>query len=403
MTSDLVIEGRYGPLRIIDGDLVVSEAIRRYGEWAGLEIELISRLVTDGDVVADVGAFIGTHARAFSNFVGAAGLVYAFEPRREVFEILLENCQRASYQNIAPINRGLGSRRVTFVRGDDVPLTNAGAFSLYQHPSAGGAVGEIKLTSLDDMGFTRLDFIKIDVEGMEREVLDGGVRTMRQLRPIVHAEVNSLHSGVPLLDWCQLERYAMYCSVSPAFNPANYLGNSQNMFGDAAEVGALLIPVDRVSGVTKIVNEAKLIPIATADDLVNVMLSKPQYWYDVLQKTVSASYLAGEIGDDSVANSLYERGRAVPRSSEGAEIAWHANLVEIESQLRVTADALKASERNAETLKNSLNENRNELNAKELECRQLISRVESLELELRALRAPWLTRFFFWLGSIRKP
>lgn len=403
MIPGSIIGGRYGPLRVIESDFVVSEAIRRYGEWAELEIELISQFVADGDVVADVGAYIGSHARAFSELVGKSGWVYAFEPRREIFDILLENCRGASYQNVMSLNRGLGAQSGFFDRRDIGDMANAGAFSIYDDASVVAAVGEIEVISLDDVGLRRLDFIKIDVEGMERDVLDGGKETIRQLQPIVHAEVNSLQGGLPLLDWCRTHRYAMYCSLVSAFNPANFFGNTDNMFGNAVEVGALLIPVDRLPSIEAVLRTANLIPVAAADDLVNVLLLKPQYWPEVLWRTVSATVLFGKEDAGSRKNASHERASAMRPSLEAAERAWHANLVETDNRLRMAVAALEARSKDIEILRHSVNASRDELSIKDAEYRRLRACFESAEVELRTLRTHRLIRFLSWLGVIGEP
>ena len=65
-----VLKARYGDFKIIDTDSVISRSLRLYGEWAQSEIDLLAHFIQEGSVVVDAGAFIGTHTRAFSTFIG---------------------------------------------------------------------------------------------------------------------------------------------------------------------------------------------------------------------------------------------------------------------------------------------------------------------------------------------
>ena len=64
------IEGRYGVIRFFSKDTVIGTALRTYGEWAENELRLFRHFIPAGATVLDVGAFIGTHALAFSQMVG---------------------------------------------------------------------------------------------------------------------------------------------------------------------------------------------------------------------------------------------------------------------------------------------------------------------------------------------
>ena len=83
---------RHGLMLYFNTDLYVGDSITKYGEWAEVETELFSKLVQPGMTVVEAGANIGTHTLALANMVGPAGRVYAFEPQRRIFQLLL--CQR---------------------------------------------------------------------------------------------------------------------------------------------------------------------------------------------------------------------------------------------------------------------------------------------------------------------
>src|SRR5262245_57768187 len=82
---------RYGVLSFFKNDTIISRSLKEYGEWAQAEIEVLLDFMGSGDIVLDIGAFIGTHTLAFAARVSDRGNVYAFEPQPVFFEVLKKN------------------------------------------------------------------------------------------------------------------------------------------------------------------------------------------------------------------------------------------------------------------------------------------------------------------------
>ncbi|MDE3241028.1 MAG: FkbM family methyltransferase, partial [Paracoccaceae bacterium] len=104
------ISARYGKFYIPQGRDLIGDAVRKYGEWAQIEIDLIGRFVKPGDTILDVGSCLGTHAVAFSEFIGESGAVYAFEPDALNFSFLQRNSVEAGRKNIYPRKVALSSK-----------------------------------------------------------------------------------------------------------------------------------------------------------------------------------------------------------------------------------------------------------------------------------------------------
>lgn len=168
-----MISCRYGEMATIEGDLIVSRSYTVYGEWAQLELDLMLRFINSGDVVIDGGAFIGGHTLAFSNAVGSTGKVISFEPRPNVFNILKENVDRCRKSPVEIINRGLSDSNQSLPAAKSLSDTNQGGFSL----QFGGAVqpGEPSFLcmALDELNEKTVNFVKLDIEGMEAVALSG--------------------------------------------------------------------------------------------------------------------------------------------------------------------------------------------------------------------------------------
>jgi FkbM family methyltransferase len=299
LTANIItspINTRYGRFYVIGTDSVISGSLRMYGEWANHEIELLSHFIQPGYTVVDAGAFIGTHARAFSSFVGDLGKVFAFEARRATASVLIENAKLAYDQNICVINSALGEEASSVV----VPSLsfdtngNFGASTLDALTDQHSLGESVIITSLDSYNFERIDFLKIDVEGMELAVLKGGEKIIGKCRPVIFAECNSLECGVPLIKWSRDNNYLAYGVLSPAYNATNFTGCTENIFGVAQEIGLLLIPLEVYSKHEGILFEQHLPRIQTSDDLVLLLLHKPQYPYEVLAHSPALANLSLE-------------------------------------------------------------------------------------------------------------
>jgi FkbM family methyltransferase len=140
-------------------------------------LPLLKQYIPEGGVVIDGGAFIGDHTVFYAKCVGPIGNVYAYEPNELPFKCLMHNtdgmpviCFRAGLSN----NHGTASSTYS---------PNAGAS--YLEP--GDAV---HLLTIDGMNLTRLDFLKLDIEGFELKALQGAIQTINRCRPVMLIEVN---------------------------------------------------------------------------------------------------------------------------------------------------------------------------------------------------------------------
>ena len=275
---------RYGEFSVPDQNDLIFNGLREYGEWAQEELDMLSRFVRPGDTVLDIGAFIGTHARAFSQMVGAQGIVHAFEPNERIYRELFKNAQLAPYSNIKTYQVALGARKQTqFLLQGDL-LGNLGASQVLED-DRDASTTVIEQESLENLGLPRIDFIKIDVEGMEYDVVVGGIRAIRQHAPVIFLEANSLQAAGRIIDLAHGMDYVVFGHVSRAFNPENFNRSTTNMFGEARECGLLLIHRNHLGTWQETLSTLQLHTIKTIDDLALLLLHKPQYIHEVLGGT----------------------------------------------------------------------------------------------------------------------
>ena len=142
----------------------------------------IKRYVKD-KIVLDVGANIGNHTIYFSK-VCTAGLTYAFEPSDVVCEILKENIRINNMEyDVKVMNVAVGSKDGRGIV-DFFNTNNMGCTKIREIKD-----GPIKVIAIDDLCFDKkVGFIKIDVEGMEMEVLQGALNTIKKDKPYITLE-----------------------------------------------------------------------------------------------------------------------------------------------------------------------------------------------------------------------
>jgi FkbM family methyltransferase len=158
-------------------DKKMAEALESREYPSGCLLKVARAFVSKKSTVIDIGAHIGTFSIPVA-FV--SGKVIAFEPSQETFGFLTRNA-RENGVDIKLSNKALGKEK-----GSGTLITcnasNAGANTIV---SGDG----ITITTLDDE-VEYADFIKMDVEGMELEVLYGGTKLIEHSRPVVFFEVN---------------------------------------------------------------------------------------------------------------------------------------------------------------------------------------------------------------------
>jgi FkbM family methyltransferase len=135
-----------------------------------------------GDVVVDAGARIGTFTAKVSAAVGEKGRIIAMEPEPDNYACLLKNIRANRLDNVIPVRKMLwsGQRQMPLYLSG-----NTSAHSAYRDAFFGstGESIDVEADSLDNIleasGVSRVDFVKMDIEGSEIEALKGMGKTLR--------------------------------------------------------------------------------------------------------------------------------------------------------------------------------------------------------------------------------
>lgn len=166
----------------------------RFGEmWYQNDLRILQPYLKEGITVVDVGANQGFFSLMASRLIGPKGAVLALEPSQSTFEKLLMVIEENRLSNVSALNTGCGEKA-----GEIELFTvtrSSGTASI--RPSTQGAsrpVGRITLKPLDQIVEEKnleVDFLKIDTEGYEDEVLKGAIKILQQHRPVVFLELSS--------------------------------------------------------------------------------------------------------------------------------------------------------------------------------------------------------------------
>lgn len=161
-----------------NADPFISAPIERGGVFESSETQVIVQCLREGDTFFDVGANIGYFSVIAAACVGPLGKVFAFEPEPVNFSLLKKNVAANDLPNVRALCRavsdGWGTGRLF------LSDTNRGDHRLYD-PGEQRRETPVQCITLDSFvaaSDSRVDFVKIDVQGCETKVLQGMKNTL---------------------------------------------------------------------------------------------------------------------------------------------------------------------------------------------------------------------------------
>ena len=173
-----------------------------YVIYYGIKVEPREKLyglIKNGFTVLDVGANIGETLLNFTK-INPDGLNIGFEPVPYIYNRLKANVSLNNFQNIQINNIALSDKTETL--SFKIPDNqNSGGVRMRKaaHKNKFGADHEVKAILLDDFmekkGLEKVDFIKMDVEGFELNVVKGAVKTLEKFHPTLFIEVDDFMLG----------------------------------------------------------------------------------------------------------------------------------------------------------------------------------------------------------------
>jgi FkbM family methyltransferase len=183
-----VVDSVYGRFVINRHAVAQADALintgRTHFEEEVQKLIAIARTLPKDAFVLDAGANIGLVAVPLAQALRGSATVLAFEVQRMLYYSLCGTAALNELDNLYLFNQAVGAEPgwVTVPRPDYGVKQDFGLLSLVGNdPDAPG--DQLQVATIDSLALPRLDLLKIDVEGMELDVLRGGAETIRAHLP----------------------------------------------------------------------------------------------------------------------------------------------------------------------------------------------------------------------------
>lgn len=167
------------------------------GEYEKNEIDFLQKTLKKGDTFIDVGANIGVYTVVAGRLVGDEGRVFAFEPSKREFELLLKNIKLNKLKNIHPVKAAIsnhtGTTKLRVASGLHTG-TNTLALTFCNPQTKLCNIEEVPAYRLDDFiiqnNLKNVTGVKIDIEGYELFALQGMQYILNTFKPFLMLEIN---------------------------------------------------------------------------------------------------------------------------------------------------------------------------------------------------------------------
>ena len=230
---------RHGIMLYSARDRYVGGSLDRYGEFSELEAQLFTGLVRPGMLVVEVGSNIGAHTVHLAKLVGENGGVVAFEAQRVIFQMLCANLALNGIENTDAKCMAVGAApgEIMVPRLDYRGDNNFGGISL------GGDDGDaVEMIAIDNLLLPACHLMKIDVEGMEKQVLEGARQTIGRFRPYLYVEDDRIDKHAELITTLFDLEYRLWWHLPWLYNPGNFAGDPENLFPGIASFNLICLP-----------------------------------------------------------------------------------------------------------------------------------------------------------------
>ena len=201
-----MIVNRHDYKPVEGGAVGVGHQLLSFSSFDQNEVDTVLQLLNsrrqhfgDGVMAIDCGANIGVHTVEWARFMHGWGEVLAFEAQERIYYALAGNISINNCFNVRAFWAAVGHQNgsIQVPKPDYLIPASYGSLELipsehnefigqnidYQHNTT-----PTQMIAIDDLGMRRLDFIKIDVEGMELAVLSGAKRSIAEHKPMMLIE-----------------------------------------------------------------------------------------------------------------------------------------------------------------------------------------------------------------------
>jgi FkbM family methyltransferase len=253
---------RRGHMLYSTNDVTIGQLFDLYGEFSEGEVTLLEKLVRPGDTVIEVGANIGALTVPLAQFVGPNGSIVAFEPQHVLFQNLCANLALNGHTVVRAQNMAVGMDNGSVVL-PKIDFAQPGIFG--GHSIEGVTNGEaVTLIALDKfVNTSKCRLMKIDVEGMEEDVIRSASGLITRLQPFLYVENDRPEKSESLISTIQGFGYTLYWHLPPLCRVDNYFGQKLTLFPNTLSMNMLCVP-----------------PAASVIGMENMRICSPQDWWE---------------------------------------------------------------------------------------------------------------------------
>jgi FkbM family methyltransferase len=172
--------------------LITPYVLQEQEDWFEDEIKFLRRLLQPGQKIIDIGANYGVYTLSMAKTVGVTGSIWSFEPASSTASFLAAGIEANDFKQIvleqSALSSACGEAKLSL-------NTNSELNSLVHESSSLNATETVPLVTLDDCmnryDWQEIEFVKIDAEGEETNILQGGQRFFAELSPLVQYEIKA--------------------------------------------------------------------------------------------------------------------------------------------------------------------------------------------------------------------
>lgn len=169
---------------------MTSFVLQEQNDWFEDEIKFVRHFIRPGMKIVDIGANYGLYTLTIAKIIGESGRIWAFEPSEATAACLRASILENKLNNVKLIQCGLSDRlgkaKLFTSQNSELNSLTKGAASDNRHES-------IALSTLDhcqqQYGWKHIDFIKLDAEGEESNILKKSKQTLSSLSPMIMFEL----------------------------------------------------------------------------------------------------------------------------------------------------------------------------------------------------------------------
>lgn len=252
MAAIRVADSRHGVFVYHSEDRFVGTSLRIYGEYSEGEVDVYRDLLKPTDIAIEVGANIGALTVPLARYCEH---VFTFEPQPDSYKLLRHNLKSNGVTNVTayPYAVGAAEGQGHMPSVDEIDL-NFGRVEF----GAGSCMAE--LHTLDKiLSSVEVTFIKMDCEGMELEVFQGGDKLITRTQPVIYVENDRPEKSEALIAWLVDHGYECYWHRPPLFRSDNFNRHADNIFGVCDSKNMLCYPCEYKGPVVSWITEAVVV------------------------------------------------------------------------------------------------------------------------------------------------